>query len=387
MLQEIQKVLLGSESGTGYIYPPGIFDMRLKEEILRSNRSRVPFILIEIETKHFDLYGFEKTNDKNITAWKIAVLTIFSNTSIIDLKGFLPNNRGLGVLLINKTIEDIQQIKKQILRNLRDAKLLEKIRLKPQNPFFKAYFNSGKREREHQNSIELMKKFNYINEGFFTIESLHYSDISKNRWNDTIIDAFKRVTDVTGAGLGIIALSPLYLIIAGAVKISDPKGPVFFKQRRVGKNNSIFEMYKFRSMYVDAEERLEELKKSGRNEADGPVFKMKNDPRITPIGRFIRKYSVDELPQLFNIIKGEMSIVGPRPPIPDEVLDYLPWHKMRLSVKPGLTCHWQVSGRSNIGFEEWMRLDNKYVRHGNLKEDFRLIGKTFKVVFKGEGAY
>lgn len=114
---------------------------------------------------------------------------------------------------------------------------------------------------------------------------------------------------------------------------------------------------------------------------------MKNDPRIYPMGRILRKFSLDELPQLFNILAGDMSVVGPRPPLPSEVKEYLPWHKMRLSVTPGLTCFWQVSGRSDIGFEEWMRLDNKYVRHGNFGTDIQLIAKTFKAIFKSDGAY
>ncbi|PBC67140.1 sugar transferase [Fibrobacter sp. UWS1] len=123
------------------------------------------------------------------------------------------------------------------------------------------------------------------------------------------------------------------------------------------------------------------------NESSGPTFKMKNDPRIYPMGRILRKFSLDELPQLFNILAGDMSVVGPRPPLPSEVKEYLPWHKMRLSVTPGLTCFWQVSGRSDIGFEEWMRLDNKYVRHGNFGTDIQLIAKTFKAIFKSDGAY
>ena len=169
-----------------------------------------------------------------------------------------------------------------------------------------------------------------------------------------------------------------------AVKISDPKGPVIFKQTRVGKNGKLFTMYKFRSMYVDAEERKKEL--MAQNETGGKTFKMKNDPRIYPFGHVLRKFSLDELPQFFNIIKGDMSIVGPRPPIPSEVAEYEPWHRMRLSVTPGLTCIWQVSGRSNISFEGQMRLDNDYIkRNGKLSDDFSL--KTFKVVFKGEGAY
>ncbi len=192
--------------------------------------------------------------------------------------------------------------------------------------------------------------------------------------------------DFTGALLGLVLLSPVLLFCALAVKISAPKGPVIFKQTRVGKNGSLFTMYKFRSMYVDAEERKKEL--MALNETGGKTFKMKNDPRIYPFGRILRKFSLDELPQLVNIINGDMSIVGPRPPLPEEVATYEPWHRMRLSVTPGLTCLWQVSGRSNISFEGQMRLDNDYIRRGGkLADDFKLILKTFKVVFKGEGAY
>ena len=196
----------------------------------------------------------------------------------------------------------------------------------------------------------------------------------------------KRCVDFTGALLGLIILSPVLLFCALAVKISDPKGPIIFKQTRVGKNGSLFTMYKFRSMYVDAEERKKEL--MALNETGGKTFKIKNDPRIYPFGRILRKFSLDELPQLVNIINGDMSIVGPRPPLPEEVETYEPWHRMRLSVTPGLTCIWQVSGRSNISFEGQMRLDNDYIRRGGkLADDFKLILKTFKVVFKGEGAY
>jgi lipopolysaccharide/colanic/teichoic acid biosynthesis glycosyltransferase len=136
---------------------------------------------------------------------------------------------------------------------------------------------------------------------------------------------------------------------------------------------------------MDAEERKKELEHL--NETSGPTFKMKNDPRIYPMGRILRKFSLDELPQLFNILKGDMSIVGPRPPIPAETATYTSWHNMRLAVKPGLTCIWQVSGRSNISFEDWMRLDNQYIQNNSIKDDIILIAKTFKVVFKGEGAY
>ena len=144
-------------------------------------------------------------------------------------------------------------------------------------------------------------------------------------------------------------------------------------------------MYKFRSMYMDAEERLTELQKY--NQMDGPAFKMENDPRITPVGRFIRKTSVDELPQLWNVLKGDMSIVGPRPPIPREVEQYTDWDWGRLAVKPGLTCYWQVNGRSNLSFDEWMKLDLKYVEEQGFFTDLKILFKTAGVVLRGDGAY
>ncbi|MGL1901996.1 MAG: sugar transferase [Fibrobacterales bacterium] len=388
MLEEIKEIITEGENSNSTIYSPELFDMRLKEEILRSTRSHMPFTLIQISTEQYDLFGFEKIANDTLTAWKIAVLTVFSNSSIIDIKGFMHNNSGLSIILINKTVKDIQQIKKQILHNIEEAGLLDKVRtkLEPKKPFFQAFYFSGQSGKKHSNTEKLMEKFNYINEGLFTIEPYSYSKLKVNKWSFSFINIVKRSIDFSGAMGGLLILLPLFLIISGIIKFID-KGPIFFKQERVGLNGKTFYMIKFRSMYLDAEARLNELKSSGLNETDGPVFKIKNDPRVTPIGTFIRKYSLDELPQLINIIKGEMSIVGPRPPIPREVKEYLPWHQMRLSVKPGLTCHWQVSGRSNIGFEEWMRLDNQYIRHGSIKEDFKLIGKTFKVVFKGEGAY
>ena len=170
---------------------------------------------------------------------------------------------------------------------------------------------------------------------------------------------FKRAMDIIGSLCGIILLSPLLIIVALAIKIEDPKGSIFFSQQRCGKDNKLFPMYKFRSMVSNAEELLEELME--HNEMDGPVFKIKDDPRITRVGKFIRKTSIDELPQLFNIFMGHMSIVGPRPAIPHEVAEYSDYHKQRLLVKPGLTCIWQVSGRNSIGFDEWMEMDLEYI--------------------------
>jgi lipopolysaccharide/colanic/teichoic acid biosynthesis glycosyltransferase len=194
----------------------------------------------------------------------------------------------------------------------------------------------------------------------------------------------KRTLDVLGSAALLVALAPVLATIAVAVKFSSP-GPILFRQKRAGVGGRPFTFFKFRSMYIDAEARKKEL--AALNEADGPVFKMKNDPRVTPIGRFIRRYSLDELPQLWNVLKGDMSLVGPRPPTLDEVPAYARWHRRRLLQKGGLTCHWQVSGRSDVSFEEWMRMDARYSREANLGTDIKLLAQTAKAVFTGKGAY
>ncbi len=193
----------------------------------------------------------------------------------------------------------------------------------------------------------------------------------------------KRAIDILGAALGIILLSPLMIIIALAIKI-ESKGSIIFSQERVGKNGKVFRMYKFRSMVVNAEELLNKLK--DKNEMSGPMFKIKNDPRVTKVGRFIRKTSIDELPQLFNVLKGEMSLVGPRPNLPREVLCFNEFQKQKLLVKPGLTCYWQVMGRNNIDFEEWMELDIKYINERSTWTDIKLIFKTVKLLFGDKNA-
>ena len=197
-------------------------------------------------------------------------------------------------------------------------------------------------------------------------------------------DFIKRGMDIVIALLGLILLSPLLLVTAVLIYRGSP-GPIIFKQIRVGKNGKEFLMYKFRSMYQDAESRLKELE--SMNEADGPVFKMAEDPRITKVGKWIRKTSIDELPQLFNVLKGDMSIVGPRPPLPREVAQYSDWAWGRLAVKPGLTCYWQISGRSDVSFEEWMKLDLKYVEEQSFWTDMEILWKTVGVVLNGKGAY
>ena len=194
----------------------------------------------------------------------------------------------------------------------------------------------------------------------------------------------KRVMDIVCSALALIVLSPILLITALAIKIESP-GSVVFVQKRVGINGKEFSMYKFRSMCMDAEEKLKKLQ--DKNETEGPTFKMQQDPRITKVGHFIRKYSIDELLQLVNILKGDMSIIGPRPAIRREVDQYGEFDKLRLLVKPGLSCYWQVSGRSDIPFDEWMKLDVKYIKEMSLLTDIKIILLTFPAVFKGDGAY
>ena len=195
---------------------------------------------------------------------------------------------------------------------------------------------------------------------------------------------FKRAMDIIGSLCGIILLSPLFLIVAILIKLEDPKGKVFFAQERNGRYPKTFKMYKFRSMVHNAEELLKDL--MDRNEQTGPVFKINDDPRITKVGKFIRKTSIDELPQLFNVLKGAMSLVGPRPPIPHEVEQYNSYQMQRLAVKPGLTCIWQVSGRNNIGFDEWVEMDIEYIKTRNLWLDIKLIFKTVGVLFGDDNA-
>ena len=193
----------------------------------------------------------------------------------------------------------------------------------------------------------------------------------------------KRAIDILGSTVGLVLLSPILLIVAIAIKI-ESKGPVIFSQQRIGLKGEEFKMYKLRSMVEDAEELKKDLMKD--NEMSGPMFKMKDDPRVTRVGRFIRKTSIDELPQLINVLKGDMSLVGPRPSLPKEVKKFKPWMKKRLDVKPGLTCFWQVSGRNSIDFEDWMKLDIKYVEERSFWVDIKLIFKTFFVLFGDENA-
>jgi len=194
----------------------------------------------------------------------------------------------------------------------------------------------------------------------------------------------KRLMDVSVSIAALILFSPIFLLTAIAIKLDSP-GPLFFKQTRVGKWGRLFGVYKFRSMYIDAEQRKEALMR--QNEADGPVFKMRQDPRITRVGRVIRKLSIDELPQLINVLRGEMSLVGPRPPLPKEVDQYEYFQRKRLDASVGITGLQQVSGRSDLNFEKWVAYDIEYIEKQSFWFDIKILLKTIPAVLAGKGAY
>ena len=194
----------------------------------------------------------------------------------------------------------------------------------------------------------------------------------------------RRTQDVILSLAALVVLSPLMLVTAIAIVADDPSDGPIFSQERIGRDGKPFKLYKFRSMCPNAEARLDDLLQ--HNEMDGPVFKIKNDPRITRVGKFIRKTSIDELPQLLNILKGDMSIVGPRPPLPREVEQYTEYDRQRLYVTPGLSCYWQIAPhRNDLSFEEWVALDLKYIQERSFLVDWKIIFKTFKVCLLGQG--
>lgn len=195
----------------------------------------------------------------------------------------------------------------------------------------------------------------------------------------------KRTFDFVASLIGLIILIPLFLIVSIAVKLEDSTGPVFYSQIRIRKNKKPFKMYKFRSMIVDADERLKDL--LDKNEIEGAMFKMKQDPRVTKVGAFIRKYSIDELPQLFNVLRGNMSLVGPRPPLPYEVDNYTDHDLLRLNVKPGCTGLWQISGRNDVGFHEMVELDLQYIAKRGFLFDVYVLFRTVAVFIHPNAAY
>jgi exopolysaccharide biosynthesis polyprenyl glycosylphosphotransferase len=194
----------------------------------------------------------------------------------------------------------------------------------------------------------------------------------------------RRLFDLAFGVLILLLVAPVVPLLAMMIRLDSP-GPVLYRQVRVGQRGRRFTFYKFRSMFAEADRKLDEL--AALNEQAGPVFKIREDPRVTPVGRFLRRSSLDEIPQILNVLKGDMSIVGPRPALPAEVEKYEPWQRRRLEAKPGITCLWQISGRSHIGFDEWMRLDLEYLRTRSLWTDLVILAKTVPAVMARRGAY
>jgi lipopolysaccharide/colanic/teichoic acid biosynthesis glycosyltransferase len=199
-------------------------------------------------------------------------------------------------------------------------------------------------------------------------------------------DCPKRFFDLLVAVSLLVLLLPLLLLVAALIAVGD-RGPILYTQTRIGRNGRPFRFYKFRSMVADADSDAVRARLAARNEASGPIFKMRRDPRVTPIGRILRRYSLDELPQLYNVLKGDMSLVGPRPHRPCEVAQYLPAHQVRLLVQPGLICLREVSGRSDLSFERWLELDLEYIRQRSMITDLKILCRAVPAVLRGQGAY
>lgn len=244
-------------------------------------------------------------------------------------------------------------------------------------------------EQETQEKVsEATKEIHKVTDEFVSTGTLR----RQNRYNMKMVyekkskgyKMTKRIIDIFLSGIALIILSPILLITIIVIKAED-HGPAFFTQSRAGKDMKTFKMYKFRSMYVNADEKLKELMKE--NEQTGHAFKMKNDPRITKVGKVIRRLSIDELPQLINIIKGDMSIVGPRPILPFQMEECDAYDRQRLTVQPGLTCYWQIGGRANIKWDQWVELDLDYIEDMSIWTDIKMIVKTIPAIFVGNGAY
>lgn len=230
------------------------------------------------------------------------------------------------------------------------------------------------------------KRFTHNTSGFSLMLHNIESMITVKLWQSTgkLNHILKRLVDIVGSIVALILFTPIYLVTGAAIIIEDGF-PLFYNQTRVGKHGRLFKMYKFRSMFNNADEIKSTL--TSDDITGGVIFKMKNDPRITRSGRIIRKLSIDELPQMWNVLKGDLSLVGPRPPIPSEVAEYTEWDRKRLDVTPGLTCTWQVSGRSDIDFEQQVNLDIDYIKKRSILEDIKLLLRTVPAVLTGKGAY
>jgi len=379
-----------------FVYPRKCFLQIVKEEIYRSNRKGQCFLWLEIPFQ----VSFGRNDEKNskiLEMWKISVQTILSEENIRIIG---QGKDCLWSLYTNKDLLFLKSIKERIEGCIREAGLSEYLMYLN----FNAYFYSGKSQSFVQEENRFIKKMNSESR-FFKIKRFSIEDVKERTFSGLYMRFLKRAIDITVSLFCIVIFSLTMLICAIVVKYALLKwayeqkklgnsvkyDSVIFKQIRIGRDGKPFKCYKFRTMYPGADKEKEKLRKlqdagnGGINR--GPTFKLDNDPRILKHGgAFLRKHSLDELPQFFNVLKGDMSLVGPRPPTPDEVREYAAWHYIRLSVKPGLTCFWQTSGRNDISFDEWMRLDNRYIHNRSTLVDLNLKLKTVEVMLSGKGA-
>jgi exopolysaccharide biosynthesis polyprenyl glycosylphosphotransferase len=347
------------------------FHHMLRIERRRTERSKKPFLVMLL-----DISGLNARHNGYVCEKMKPILTSCSRET--DIRGWYDHNTVMGVIFTEVDSVDENSIE-SIVQKLRKgiSKTLDAEEIKRTKVSFHVF------PEETVNST--------INNGLFNI--ILYPDLSKPSVSRQATASMKKLIDITGSLVALLFFSPIFMILAAAVKVTS-EGPVFFKQERVGLKGEIFTFLKFRSMYTNSDHNrhkdyIKKLIKEGKDDANAPgVYKLSNDPRITPLGGFLRKTSLDELPQFINVLKGEMSLVGPRPPIPYECELYDIWHKRRLlSVKPGITGLWQVTGRSSTTFDEMVRLDLKYVNDWSLWLDIKLLLKTPWVIITGKGAY
>jgi lipopolysaccharide/colanic/teichoic acid biosynthesis glycosyltransferase len=350
------------------------FNEMLVRERKRAERSKKPFMLMLL-----NITNLPPSNNGHY-APDVVISTLTSSTRDIDLKGWYKFEHTLGVLFTEFGEADIEVAKEKILNNVNNALSANLTTEEFRTLSIACHIFPEDVDKSSSNYRSNLKL---------------YPDILTGRRAKTISLSLKRMVDIAGSVVGLILCSPVFLVIAASVKLTS-KGPVLFKQKRVGQFGKQFVFLKFRSMRVNNDPAIHKayIKKLITEEApdaktsNGPVYKIKNDPRITRVGKFLRKTSLDELPQLLNVLKGDMSLVGPRPPIPYELECYQLWHRRRiLEMKPGLTGLWQVHGRSRTTFDEMVRLDLRYTKEWSLWLDFRLILLTPYVALAGQGAY
>lgn len=361
---------LGREEDYTFYNTPHFHNL-LRIERKRSERSQKPFLLILL-----DLSGLYKRQRDGSLFEKIKPI-LTSSSRETDIWGWYEYKKIIGAIFTE--MSSIDEISIEKIFNKLHMKIGENIDAEEVKRI-KISFHIFPEENENLS----------LNDGLFNINL--YPDLSKPSFSRQATSFMKKLMDITGSLFALLIFSPIFLVIAAAVKLTS-EGPVFFKQERMGLNGKTFTFLKFRSMYTnnDPSRHKDYIKKliGEGKEANSPgVYKLSNDPRITPLGSFIRKTSIDELPQFINVLMGDMSLVGPRPPIPYECEIYDIWHRRRLlSVKPGITGLWQVTGRSSTTFDEMVRLDLKYVNEWSLWLDIKLLLKTPWVVLTGKGGY